>query len=213
MTRVLVTYVTNAGSTAEVAEFVGRELSQSGQAGLKVDVLPVKRVRDVGIYDSVVVGGPMTIGWHREAQRFLQDNQPTLQRIPVALFLTALSLTVTPESGLESVPVFADPSLAKPARHAGKLSLHESFTTVRSYLVPVLKKAPSIAPVSVGFFAGKLDYGKLSLLRRLFVRVVIGATAGDFRNWDAIEGWTFELRPRLLKAEQPVVGSGSSSRQ
>jgi menaquinone-dependent protoporphyrinogen IX oxidase len=203
----------NAGSTAEVAEFVGRELGQSGQAGLKVDVLPVKGLRDLGVYDAVVVGGPMTVGWHREARKFLRDNQSTLRRVPVALFLTALSLTVAPESGLDSVPVFVDPSLAKPARHAAKLSFHEGFTTVRSYLDPVLKQAPSIVPVSVAFFAGKLDYGKLNLLKRLFVRVVIGGTAGDRRNWDAIRAWTSELRPRLLKAERIALGSSSSSRQ
>ena len=209
MTRVLVAYVTNAGSTAEVAEFVGRELGQAVQAAPKIDVLPLKSVRDLGIYCAVVMGGPMTIGWHREAQRFLQDNQPTLRRVPVACFLTALSLTTTPESGIGSVPVFIDPSLAKPARHAGRLSFHERFTTVRSYLDPVLRKAPAIAPVGVAFFAGKLDYGKLNLLQRLFVRVVIGARAGDFRNWEAIRTWTAQVSPWLLKAEQPVPRKSS----
>lgn len=213
MTRVLVTYVTNAGSTAEVAEFVGRELGKHDPLGLKVDVLSVKSVMDIDAYDAVVIGGPMALGWHREAQKFLRDNQPALQRIPVACFLTALSLTVTPESGLDSVPVFVDPSLGKPARHVGTLSLHERFTTISSYLGPVLKQAPGVAPVSVAFFAGKLDYGKLNLLSRLFVRVVVGASAGDLRNWDAIRAWTSELRSRLLRDEQRALGSGSPSRR
>jgi menaquinone-dependent protoporphyrinogen oxidase len=201
MTRVLVACVTNAGSTAEVAEFIGNEL---GRAGLDVDVVPVKGLKEVGAYDAVVVGGPMAIGWDREAVKFLRANERTLRKVPVALFLTALSLTVTPESDLDSVPVFLDPSLAKPARRPGKLSFHEGFTTVRSYLDPVLKEVPSIAPVSVAFLAGKLDYGRLNPLKRLFVRVVIGGKAGDYRNWDAIRAWTSELCPHLLKAEQPA---------
>jgi menaquinone-dependent protoporphyrinogen oxidase len=199
MERVLVAYVTNAGSTAEVAELIGRELGQSGPDGPAVDVLPIKRVRSLELYDAVVVGGPMTIGWHREAQRFLKDNERALQRVPVALFLTALSLTVTPESAVGSVPVFVDPSLAKPPRRSGRLSLHEGFTTVRHYLEPVLKKAPSVVPVSIAFFGGKLDYARLSLPKRLFVQVVIRGKAGDFRDWEAIRAWTSELRPRLLK--------------
>lgn len=209
MKKILVAYVTNAGSTAEVAQLVGGELGRSDPDGLEVDVLPVKSVRDPGSYDAVIVGGPMAIGWDREARKFLRDNQRALRQVPVALFLTALSLTVTPETGVDSVPVFVDPSLARPPHHAGKLSLHEGFTTVRYYLGPVLKGAPSIAPIGVGFFGGKLDYGRLSLPKRLFVRFVIRASEGDFRNWEAIRAWTSELRPRLLRAERPVlVASG-----
>ncbi len=210
MTRVLVAYVSNAGSTAEVAEFVGRELSQDDRDELTVDVLPTSGARALDAYDAVVLGGPMSIGWDRQAMKFLRDNQQALRRVPVALFLTALSLTVTPESGVDSVPVFLDPLLAKPPHRAGKLSLHEGFTTVRYYLDPVLKSVPSVVPASVAFFGGKLDYARLSLPKRLFVRFVIRAEAGDFRNWEAIRAWTSELRPRLLKAEQPVlVASGA----
>ncbi len=211
MKRVLVAYVSNAGSTAEVAEFVGRELRQSGDAGLVVEVLPVRSVKGLGIYDAVIVGGPMTVGWDRAARRFLRDNQTALQRVPVALFLTALSLTVTPESGHGPVPLFLDPSLAKPPRHAGRVSLHEGFTTIRYYLDPVLRSAPTIEPVGVAFFGGSLDYGTLNVLKRLFVQAVIRAKAGDFRNWEAIRAWTSEVRPRLLAAEQPVLMASGAS--
>jgi menaquinone-dependent protoporphyrinogen IX oxidase len=68
---------------------------------------------------------------------------------------------------------------------------------VKNYLAPPLRKAPQVKPVSVGFFAGKLDYGKLNLLARLFVRFVVGGQPGDYRNWDGIRGWATELRQML----------------
>jgi menaquinone-dependent protoporphyrinogen IX oxidase len=90
--------------------------------------------------------------------------------------------------------VFADPSLAKPPKNAAKLSFKEAHTTTGSYLAPVLKAAPGLKPVSVGFLAGTLDYGRLDLLTRLYVRVLFGTPAGDYRNWEAIRAWAASLR-------------------
>ena len=44
MKPILVTYATMAGSTAEVAQAVAEELER---AGLEVDVLPIRAVRNV----------------------------------------------------------------------------------------------------------------------------------------------------------------------
>jgi menaquinone-dependent protoporphyrinogen oxidase len=195
--RVLVAYATNAGSTAEVAEAIGEVL---GQAGAQVDVRRIKEVRDVGGYEAVVVGGPMILGWHREAQKFLKKHRQTLSQVPVAYFMTALRLTQLAGGELDALPIYQDPRLATPPQDPNKLSFKERFATVASYLRPALKKAPQVKPVSVAFLAGKLDYGKLNVLHMLFVMLVIGATPGDARNWDAIREWADGLRPALLEA-------------
>jgi menaquinone-dependent protoporphyrinogen IX oxidase len=73
------------------------------------------------------------------------------------------------------------------------LSFTEKLDTVASYLGPVLRKAPLVKPISVGFFAGKLDYNKLNIFQKLFVKFIFRAEVGDFRNWEAIRRWTMSL--------------------
>ncbi|HLA97916.1 MAG TPA: flavodoxin domain-containing protein, partial [Anaerolineales bacterium] len=94
MKKILVTYATMAGSTAEVAQVVGEEIARSGA---QVDVLPLTKVKGLEAYDGVVVGGPMIMGWHRAALRFLRANRRAFQRIPLAVFVMAMSLTQTGE--------------------------------------------------------------------------------------------------------------------
>jgi len=196
MKHILIAFATKSGSTAEVAQTIGKELSQDGA---QADVRPISVVRDISPYDAVIVGGPMIMGWHREAVQFLEKNQSALSQVPVACFLTALSLTET-QAKFDSIPVYKDPSLAKPPQNAERLSFKEKYATVASYLQPVLEKAPQVKPVSAAFFAGKLDCSKLDFLSRLFVQVIIGAQPGDYRNWDAIRVWAASLRPTLVKA-------------
>jgi menaquinone-dependent protoporphyrinogen oxidase len=192
--KVLVAYATVSGSTAKVAETIGETL---GQEGTQVDVRHIGDVVDLRDYHAVVVGGPIIMGWHKEALRFLKKHQPALSRLPVAYFITALNLTETPQDHVDEVPIYCDPRLPKAPGNPDKLSFRERHTTPSNYLRPILKKTPNIKPVSVSFFGGKLDYSKLGFLYMLFVMLIIAARAGDFRNWEAIRTWAEGLRPTL----------------
>ena len=194
--KILVAYATLSGSTAEVAEAIGETL---GQEGAQVDVHPIKDVENLSAYRAVVVGGPMIMGWHREAKKFLKKHQGALSQMPVALFFTAINLTKTTDTNLDTVPVYQDPRAAKPPKDESNLSFRENYATVASYLGPVLKKTPQVKPVGVGFFGGKLDYGALNIFQMLFVMLIIQARPGDFRNWEAIRAWAASLRPALLR--------------
>ena len=82
--RVLVTYATKYGATAEIAEKIGQELRQ---AGLRADVLPADRVSDLTPYKAVVLGSAVYIGkWRKEAEKFLQANEKALAERQVWLF-------------------------------------------------------------------------------------------------------------------------------
>lgn len=188
--KILIAYTTNAGSTFEVAEAIAKTLSQGGG---QIDVRKIKEVVDVSPYDAMIVGGPMMMGWHKEAVNFLVKHQQVLSKMPVACFLTALRLTKTGETSLGTVSVYLDPALAKAPKDENKLSFMEKYDTIASYLGPVLRKAPLVKLVNVGFFAGKLDYSKLSIFQKLFVKLLIRAEAGDFRNWEAIRQWAASL--------------------
>src|SRR6266550_6426568 len=134
MNKILVTYATRAGSTAEVAASVAEVLSATGAT---VDVKPVTAVHEVKGYDAVVVGSAIRMGhWLPEAVEFVKTNRQTLSRIPTAYFLVSgLLRNDTPETRRQ-VLAFLDPVRA----------LHE--------------------PVSIGLFAGKLDYSTMDELDR-----------------------------------------------
>ncbi len=195
MKRILVAYSTNAGSTAEVARAIGKGLEGAEAAA---EVLRFEEVRDLAGYAAVVLGGPMIVGWHRRAARFLRAHSRELARVPAALFFTALRVTRDGSEQGRGFPVLLDPRLlAEPAR-PDRLSFKERQTTVGSYLRPVRAALAEVKPVGAAFFAGKLDYGKLGFLHRLFVMLVIGATPGDSRDWERIGSWARDIRKELL---------------
>ncbi len=193
--KILITYATKSGSTAEVAQAIGGELAGHGALA---DVLPIESVHDLSRYNAVIIGAPMIMGWHSSAVEFIEQNWPALCQVPVAYFFLALNLTKTANGHVDGIPVFQDPSLAKLPKNAAKLSYKENYATVPNYLGPVLQKTPQVKPVSVAFFNGKLDTARLDLFSRLFVTMIIGARSGDYRNWDAIHAWAVDLFPTLL---------------
>ena len=199
MNRILVAYATMAGSTIEVAQAVGEEIAKSG---LQVDVLPLGEIKDLEAYNGVVVGGPMIMGWHRAALRFLRKNRRAFQRIPLAVFVMAISLTQTGEMRLDGVPVYVDEKLPKPPEKEERLNFRERYGRLANYLRPILMATRPVKPVSIGVFGGRLEYGRLKWWAVLFVMVIIQAQAGDRRNWTAIRSWAAGL-PAALQLETP----------
>ena len=200
MKKILVTYATMAGSTADVAQAVAEEIAKSG---LQVDVLPLGEVKDLAGYDGVVVGGPMIMGWHRAASGFLRKNRAAFQRIPLAVFVMAMSLTQTGETSVGGVPVTVDEKLPRPPEKEGGLKFKERYARLANYLRPILAAARPAKPVSIGVFGGRLEYGRLKWWAVLFAMLVIQAPAGDRRNWDAIRGWAVDLGDTLAHAARP----------
>ena len=199
MSRVLVAYATMAGSTVDVAQVVGEEIAKSG---LQVDILPIGEIKDLQAYDGVVVGGPMIMGWHRAALRFLKKNREAFQHIPLAVFVTAISLTQTGETSVDGVPVYVDEKLPKLPKNEDRLNFNERYARLSNYLRPILKATLPVKPVSIGVFDGRLEYGRLKWWAVLFVMLIIQAPAGDRRNWSAIRSWAVGL-PAVLQIETP----------
>jgi menaquinone-dependent protoporphyrinogen oxidase len=192
--KVLVTYASMSGSTAEVAQEVARKI---GEGGTQVEILPLEKVSDLSAYIAVVIGAPMVMGWHRSARKFLAKNQAAFRQIPLAAFATGMSLTSAGETEVSGVPVFVDEALAKPVKNAGRPSLKERYTYINQYAAPMIKAAGLGQLVSLAFFGGRLDYRRLKLPAMLFVMLVVQASPGDRRNWDAIRSWAGSL-PQLF---------------
>jgi menaquinone-dependent protoporphyrinogen oxidase len=179
-----------AGSTAEVARTVAEEIAQSGS---QVDVLLISEIKNIEAYDGVVVGGPMIMGWHRAALGFLKKHRVAFRRIPLAVFVTAMSLTQTSEMSLGDVPVTVDEKLPKPPEKEGSLNFRERYARLSNYLQPILRAIHPAKPVSIGVFGGRLEYGRLKWWAVLFVMLIIQAPAGERRNWAAIRSWAAGL--------------------
>lgn len=203
MKKILVAHASMAGSTVEVARAIGEEIARSD---VQVDVLPVDAVQDVSAYDAVVVGGPMIMGWHRAASGFLRKHRKALERIPLAVFVTAMSLTQTGDTQVNGVPLLVDEKLPKPPQTAGRLNFRERYARVTNYIQPILAAVRPARPVSIGVFAGRMEYGRLPWWAVVFAMVIIQAPAGDRRNWPTIRAWAAALPARLgVAVPQPAA--------
>ena len=198
MKRILVTYATMAGSTAEVAQAIAEEIAKGG---LQVEVLPLEQVKELEEYDGVVVGGPMIMGWHRAALRFLRKNRKAFQRVPLAVFILAMSLTKSDDASVSDLPLVVDEKLPKPPRKAEQLNFRERYASLSNYLKPILAAIRPAKPVSIGVFGGRLEYGRLKWWAVLFAMLIIQTPAGDRRNWDAIREWAVGLQWPLSAGE------------
>jgi menaquinone-dependent protoporphyrinogen IX oxidase len=193
--RVLVVCATRHGSTAEVADAIAAELRA---AGARVDVrAAVDGGAPVG-YDAVIIGGPMIMGWHKDALKYVKRHREMLAGMPVTYFITAASLTAVDDATVDGVPIVTDSWLVKEPRDAAKLGYKERYALPSHYLGDILKASAPLRPASAAFFAGSLDLTKMNILEKLFVTLVVGATPGDGRHWDAIREWARSLPPQLL---------------
>jgi menaquinone-dependent protoporphyrinogen IX oxidase len=188
--KVLVAYATNAGSTVEVAEAVGKTLAAGGK---DVDVKDIGSLGDISGYDAFVFAAPMIIGWHKGMRDYLKANQAALKDKPVAYLITLLNMVKTGEESFKGVPVFWDPTHGAAPANAAKLNRTEQHGSIQHLVGDLLEDVSGITPVSVGLFGGALDMSKLNLFGKLFIRLIIRYEEGDYRNWDAINEWAGSL--------------------
>ena len=168
--KILVTYTSRTGWTVGVAEAIGKTLAESGA---RVDVIPMRDVKDLSTYDAVVAGSGINgAAWRPEAMQWMRDHQTELRRKPFAAFLVCMTLAM---------------------KNGEQYRGH-----VASWLDPV---RALVRPVSEGLFAGGLDIRKVPAFKdRLGFRmsVLFGVwKEGDHRDWNAIHAWAGSLRPAL----------------
>jgi menaquinone-dependent protoporphyrinogen oxidase len=168
--RILVTYASRAGSTAEVAQAIGRTLTEGGA---EVDVIPMRNVTDLSVYQAVVAGSAIRGSkWLPEAVDFIQEHRSTLTQKRFAMFTVCITMAM---------------------KNAEKYR-----TGVMGWVAPV---RALVKPLSEGLFAGVLDFSKLpfnwdTLMLRLTVALGI-FPRGDHRDWNAIRSWAENLKPML----------------
>lgn len=82
--RVLVTYATKYGSTAEIAVKIATVIRDSG---IETDIIPIENVTEVFPYQAVIIGSAVYMGqWRKEMVNFLKEKQIILSEKPVWIF-------------------------------------------------------------------------------------------------------------------------------
>lgn len=170
--KILVTYASQAGSTAGVAEAIGKTLSEGGA---QVDVLPMKNVKDLSSYQAVVAGSAIHgQKWLPEAMDFMRDHQAELSRKPFASFMVCITL-----------------SMANADQY--REGLKEWMRPVAELVRPV---SEGYFAGALDFSKLPVSFNTLSM--RLVVLFGVWKE-GDHRDWNAIRNWAENLKPLLIK--------------
>lgn len=171
--RLLVAYVSRAGTTGEVAEEIGRVLCERGA---EVDVRQAKDVTDVSPYQAVILGSAVYMGkLMSDAANFVQKHRLALSQKPAAYFVVCLTM---------------------------KEDTEENRRTAEAFLNPLYEKAPEVKPAEVGLFAGRIVYSKLSFFYRMIITNVVKEPERDYRNLEAIRAWAANAGQALLGNEK-----------
>jgi menaquinone-dependent protoporphyrinogen oxidase len=171
MINVLVAFATKHHSTEQIAEMVGAVLRQ--ETTLHVEVRPVETVVDVSAYGAVVLGSAIYAGqWLPAASAFIQKHQDTLAKRPVWIF--------------SSGPI----GEGDPRELIGDWD-------IPSNLRPVVE---NISPRNITVFNGSIDMAELSLFEQFIIKGMRAPT-GDYRDWELIRQWGYQIAHELT-AEQ-----------
>lgn len=181
--KILVAYTTKYGSTREVAEAVGATFAGRGA---EVDVCPVDEVETLEPYDAVVIGGPLFQGqWMADATKFLRKQRRVLSQKTVAIFVTGIKISQVAGATPTDIPIFVDPAHNLTPKPLDELTAAEKTQTISLYLEPLLRALRDVDVVAIAFFKGR------------FVDEFTGEVITDYRNWEAIRGWSEDTFSRL----------------
>jgi menaquinone-dependent protoporphyrinogen oxidase len=170
--RLLVTYASRTGSTAEIAEAIGKSLSQND---MNVDVLPMQDVKDLAPYSAVIVGSAIRQAkWLPEGMKFIQDHRAELARKRVATFTVCITLAMSNSTQYRQ-------------------AVREWIAPVRIHVKPI---SEGLFAGRLDF--AKLPFSLDTLKFRLVVALGI-FPKDDRRDWKAIHDWAESLCPRFLQ--------------
>ena len=134
--RVLIVFASRNGSTAEIADAIGRELQSMGW---EATVSELNAAKGVGGYNAVVIGGPLYMGRVvTEVGKFVGRHAKELCRIPVAAFTVGTS------------PLSPNPAQVENAKKA----LHSAVSPLKPVTEVVF--AGKLDPEKLSFFQKKL---------------------------------------------------------
>ena len=172
--QLLIAYASVHGSTAEIAEFIGKELRQRD---FTVTVANMTEVESLDEYDAIILGSAIHgTMWLQEMSIFLDHFQEDLKVKPLLVFITCVR--VLEPDGYEHV--------------------------LREYINhQVLDKlnVKSLTAFAGRLDYSEIDWNeRWTLAARYDGSQSPGSYSRDFRDWDKIRSWAISVADQLLPA-------------
>ena len=168
--KILITYASRSGVTAEIAAASGRSFSENR---IPVDILPMEEVTDLTQYRAVVAGSAIRDrAWLPEAMQFVKIHRAELSHRPLATFTVCITLAM---------------SNSEQYRRA----VSDWIRPVRAQVTPV---SEGLFAGRLDFSKLPLNWDTLKL------RAVVGLgifPKEDRRDWKAIHAWAESIHPLL----------------
>jgi len=135
---VLVCAASKHGSTTEIADAIGRRLTE---AGLTVDVNDPGEASDLAQYDAVILGSAVYMGnWLESARQFAAEHAGELATRPTWLFSSGPTGDPPRPSAEKAVSIDPIVAAVAPRDHrlfAGKLDRHQLSFSERALVLAV----------------------------------------------------------------------------
>jgi menaquinone-dependent protoporphyrinogen oxidase len=138
--KVLILFASRSGSTADTASIIADEL-KIRKKEISVDVLPVKKAKDITSYDLIILGSAIRMGRPLpEMLSFIRSYCPILKTKKVIGFALCMNLRTETDKSIQESAAFLTPFSA-------------------------------CTPVETKIFAGSVDYSKLGFFPRLVAKM------------------------------------------
>ncbi len=171
--KALIVHASEFGSTKEVAHVVAEEFFQKG---FDVKIENAAEVKQIKQYDAVIIGAAIHYDkWMKEARGFIKRFEQELSTKQVAYFFTCLTLVKARQKDLNKVMKYSN---------------------------DILSSSLKIKPISVGAFAGVLDYTRMKHFNKFVAKIVftlLKIRPKDYRRWGEIYHWINETIDAVKK--------------
>jgi len=155
--------VTYATKAGSTAEVARTIALRLEQRGFMVDLKNIEQKPNLEGYDFIVIGSAVRMGkWLPQAVDFIKNNTAYFSKIPHALFTVHL------------------------------LNVEEDEVSRTNRLAYLDSIRPWVKPLAEAFFAGSMDFSRLSVLDK-FVAKMVKAVEEDRRDWVTIQNWADTL--------------------
>jgi menaquinone-dependent protoporphyrinogen oxidase len=139
--KVLILFASRSGSTADTATIIAHEMKLK-QKEITVDVLPVKKAKDITSYDLIILGSAIRMGRPLpEMLSFIKSYCPILKTKKIISFALCMNLRTENDKTIQESAAFLTP-----------------FSVC--------------TPIETKIFAGSVDYSKLDFFARLISKMV-----------------------------------------